>query len=215
MTWKQGRINNLADTFWQSAVGLLKCCHTTQFHTQLSRHFHEWDCRLMYFLFVLLISGNSYDHSLRNSTISCTGRVTQNLADWWVGFCIRDNSPYSYTNPLKVGWTMKTWTTAMKSTYPCLWEDSQKWLKCLDLLLLLRKLHLFVVPAYDSVLQDTESVFPTPSLSREEEAAGPKHRKKRAKHNTVVCYLGPLTKVTCALSHSLSGNFYVLLSARQ
>lgn len=190
----------------------------------------------MYFLLVLLISGNSYDHSLRNSTISCTGRVTRNLADWWVGLCVRDNSPYSYTNPPKVGWTMKIWTTAMRRARACLQEVSQKWLKRLDLLLLLRKLHrslflpmtgllvyhlpcrtqtapagskrdktrssLWAAEIQDSVMQDTESVFPTPSPSREEEAAELKNRKK-AKRSTVVLFVFPHKRYLCSLAQFL------------
>lgn len=37
-----------------------------------------------------LTSDNSDDHSVRNCSISRTGRVTWNLAHWWVGFCVRD-----------------------------------------------------------------------------------------------------------------------------
>lgn len=56
-------------------------------------------------------------------------------------------APYSYANLPKVGQTMKTGTTAMKMLMH-LREVSQNWIKCLELLFLLRKLHSFPVPVY-------------------------------------------------------------------
>lgn len=54
---------------------------------------YKQDCgtvTLKIHLLFFLTSDNSDDHSVRNCSISRTGRVTWNLAHWWVGFCVRD-----------------------------------------------------------------------------------------------------------------------------